>query len=50
MEIINRGSIMLKNQEVGVDNKMNTHNNIQVKGKLDMFRRREMILKIPNLI
>ena len=41
---------MLKNQEVGVDNKMITLNKIQVKGKLDMFRRREMILKIPNLI
>jgi len=41
---------MLKNQEVGVDNKMITLNKIQVKGNLDMFRRREMILKIPNLI
>jgi len=29
---------------------MNTLNKIQVIGKLDMFRRREMILKIPNLI
>ena len=49
MEIINRGS-MLKKQEVGVDNKMNTLNKIQVKGKLDMFKSREMLLKVPNLI
>ena len=48
-EITNRGS-MLKNQEVGVDNKMNTLNKIQVKGKLDMFRSREILLKVPNLI
>jgi hypothetical protein len=49
MQIINRDS-KLENQEEEEDNKINTLNKIQVKGKSDMFRSRKMLLKVPNQI
>jgi len=49
LEIINKNT-KIKNHEEEAEIKVNIINKIQVKEKLDMFRSRKMLLKVPNLI